>query len=153
MKFVIGDTDLSEALWRPAQVNRDWAVVLDGVASAIREIEPAVRLEHHGPGQISGCTWDFHVNAEGKGPGRGTTPWPSSAVNRWRVALSYRGPFLTALSWSDPALPADQVTDPNLDAHELRALEIPWEELRGDAEMRLDWSDVPTGFNLLFYEY
>ena len=40
-----------------------------------------------------------------------------------------------------------------LDAHELRALEIPWDELQGDASNRLDYSEMPNAFNLLFYEY
>jgi hypothetical protein len=33
------------------------------------------------------------------------------------------------------------------------ALEIPWDELQNNAEMRLDWSEMPNAFNLLFYEY
>lgn len=40
-----------------------------------------------------------------------------------------------------------------LDAHELMALEIPWDELQGNAANRLDYSEMPNAFNLLFYEY
>jgi hypothetical protein len=40
-----------------------------------------------------------------------------------------------------------------LDAHALRALEIPWEELQGNAADRLDYCEMPNAFNLLFYEY
>ncbi len=85
------------------------------------------------------------------------------------IALSYRGPFITALSWGDLSKPEDSMTSTvlvamakklaedlrltYLDAHELRAIEIPWDELQGDASNRLDYSEMPNAFNLLFYEY
>jgi len=39
----------------------------------------------------------------------------------------------------------------DLQAH--RALEIPWDELQGNAADRLDYSEMPNAFNLLLYEY
>ena len=162
-------SDVYEALWRPAQVNREWATAIDGVACALRDVEPTVRLEHRGPGQISGCVWTFFVDEEGRGRGPRLDGWPVGAAAMWEVAFSYRGPFITALSWHDPKLPADKVTCPKLvrlvqkvaralgltylDAHEMGDWEIPWDELQGDAEMRLDYSDTATAFNLLFYEH
>jgi hypothetical protein len=158
-----------ESLWKPAHVTGGWATLIERVGAALRDIEPTVRLRHHEPGQISGCTWDFYVDANARGVGARVGPWPTDAIAWWRVALSFRGGLITALSWSDPDLAEDQITDPKLvrlaekiaqelrliylDAHELMALEIPWEDLQGDASNRLDWSEMPNAFNLLFYEY
>jgi hypothetical protein len=158
---------LSQALWAPAQVNPAWATMIEAVGCKLRCIEPAVRLWHHGPAEISGCTWDLFVDEKGNGIGAVGNPWPAQVWRAWRVALSYRGPFITALSWPEQG-PADDVTDPRLvqlveaialsadltylDVHEAQSLEIPWEHLQGDASSRLDWSAMPTAFNLLFYE-
>jgi len=115
------------------------------------------------------CT---ELDAQGRGVDISSGPgplWPKG-VRRWRIALSYRASLITAVSWSAPEKRDDDATDPELvelakkiaadlspliymDQHELRALEIPWDELQGDANMRLDWSETPNAFNLLFYEY
>lgn len=161
-------SEVYAALWSTVRTNPAWALLIESVGCALRRIEPSARLWHHGPGQISGCTWNIFVDFEGKGLGSVGNPWPSDVWRAWCVALSYRGPFITALSWPEQG-PADELTDPKLvqvvrgiaqsesltylDAHELMAWEVSWEELQGDAAMRLDWSDVPTAFNLLFYEY
>ena len=158
------------AIWSPVQVNPSWAVLIERIGDTLRAIEPQTRLRHTGgSGQISGCLWDFYVNSHAQGVGPKRVPWPANASRAWEVALSYRGPFVTATSWTDESSPPDEITDPKLvqlveeiarserltylDAHEAQAWTFTWDELQGDASMRLDWSDTPTAFNLLFYEY
>lgn len=158
-------SDVYEALWCPAIQNEE---TIERLSLALRRIESAVVPEHHGPGQESGCTWSFFVDAKGNGLGPGPGAWPHDAVRLCQVAFSYRGPFLTALSWNDPRFMPEAPTDPllvtqvkqigltlnleYLDAWQLLAWEIPWDELKGDASMRLDSSEMPNAFNLLFYE-
>jgi hypothetical protein len=165
---MINKASLYEALWQSAQVSPDWATAIDGVACSLREVEPTVRLGHRGPGQISGCVWTLYVDGDGRGRGPRAGGWPDGAIAMWEVALSYRAPLITALSWSDPRLAADEMTCPRLvglvqgmartlgltyvDAREMGEWEIPWDELKGDAELRLDYSETATAFNLLFYE-
>ncbi|WP_286747927.1 hypothetical protein, partial [Aquabacterium sp. UBA2148] len=113
--------------------------------------------------------WHFIVKRDGSRTNHLSEEFVVGEDERWKIALSYRGPFITALSWSDLNHREDQVTSPALvamvqkiaedlrltylDAHELRALEIPWDELQGNAADRLDYSEMPNAFNLLFYEY
>lgn len=135
----------------------------------IRRVDLAAFASHVGPGQISGCIWNLFIDENGRGCGAGMGPWPRSAVKAWQICYSYRAPLITALSWSEPGKKEDEPADPQLiafarsaadelgllfvDAHQLQALDIPWGELPPDAELRLDWSNKATGFNLLFYEY
>ncbi len=166
-------TDIVTAsLWNARQVHPFWAKAIDSIGSVLRELEPSVRISHHGPGEESGCTWQIYVDAAGKGVGARTGPWPRSAAGAWEVALSYRGPLITALSWSHPDRAEDVVTDARLvrfvtgiaadlgltyaDAHDLRRCVIPWEtpdDLPPEVMNRLDWSSEANAFNLLFYEY
>ncbi|XVJ69750.1 MAG: hypothetical protein HEQ39_08905 [Rhizobacter sp.] len=170
--YLISNIDLSKVLWLDSKVSQTWAAYLIGIDRKLHAIAASVCFEHHGPGHTSGCTWDLFVDEKGKVCDIASSPgprWPKG-VSRWRIALSYRASLITAISWSDPEKREDDVTDLKLvalakeiatdlspliymDQHELRALEIPWDELQGDANMRLDWSEMPNAFNLLFYEY
>jgi hypothetical protein len=160
--------DLSAFLWRYDQHIPSWAYFITGIDRRLTAIDHKARVRHHGPGRVSGCTWDLLVDASGRGLSEWTDEWPAG-TERWEIALSYRGPLITALSWRAHLQAADTMTSPRLvalagsiasqfnlnylDAHELQGLEIPWDELQGDANMRLDWSEMPNAFNLLFYEY
>jgi hypothetical protein len=164
---IIHGVDLTAFLWQPPQVNRWWASAIVEIDRQLRSIDDAAEFDQPGGAHVSGCTWDLWMNQYGDRLTKVERSIPSPP--RWRVALSFRGPLLTALSWSRPNDFEDKVTcEPlvalvkklatqlrftYLDAHELRALEIPWDELQGDANLRLDWSDSPNAFNLLFYEY
>jgi hypothetical protein len=165
-KHLIEDVDISAFLWREAQVTQGWTYFITGIDRRLFAIEPTVRIQHHGPCMPSGCTWNFWVDAAGKG--HGDRSWPAG-VERWEVALSYRGPLITALSWSHAGQREDAVTNEKLvsltkslatdlgltylDAHKLSAYEIAWDELTAEANGRLDYADMPNAFNLLFYEY
>lgn len=168
--YFLHDVNLAEYLWRDRHIDDlFWARALVGIDRRLRSIEPTVDIEHSGPGHISGCSWTFLVNAQNQGIGNSFVGWPEGTVARWKVAFSYRGPFITALSWTSPSLPEDAPVSLQLvslvqeiasslnltylDAHELMACEIPMDELQGDAPLRLDWSDTANAFNLLFYEY
>jgi hypothetical protein len=167
MKIVLHDFDLTSFLWRETPPAA-WAYFITGIDRRLTAIDPKAKVEHHGPGRVSGCTWGLLVDAAGCGLSEWTDDWPEG-TEQWEIALSYRGPLITALSWKAYREPEDAVTSPRLvalardiasqfhlnylDAHELQNLEIPWDELQGDANMRLDWSDMPNAFNLLFYEY
>jgi hypothetical protein len=171
VSFVLDGLDLSQLLWRDAQVHPTWAKYLIHIDRKLRLIEPTSCLLHHPPGRISGCTWNFLVDEKTQGCGlKSGLGWPPNVVAEWRIALSYRASLITAISWSQPDKGEDAVTDPKLvalvkaiandlsplvyiDQHRLRAFEVSWEELQGDANMRLDWSETPNAFNLLFYEY
>jgi hypothetical protein len=168
MNIVLRDFDLTPHLWREAQHIPEWAYFITGIDRRLIAIDPKARVGHHGPGRVSGCTWDLLVDASGRGLSQWTDEWPVG-TERWEIALSYRGPLITALSWKSYHQSEETVTSAPLvalarqlasdfhlnylDAHDLRALEIPWDELQGDANMRLDWSEMPNAFNLLFYEY
>jgi hypothetical protein len=159
---------LTDFLWRCTQDMPSWAYFITGIDRRLTAIDPKAKVEHHGPRRVSGCTWGLLVDATGCGLSQWTDDWPEG-TERWEIALSYRGPLITALSWKTYREPEDAVTSPRLvalardiasqfhlsylDAHELQNLEIPWDDLQGDANMRLDWSDMPNAFNLLFYEY
>jgi hypothetical protein len=168
MNILLRDFDLTPFLWRETEHIPQWAYFITCIDRRLTAIHPEARVGHHGPGRVSGCTWALLVDAAGRGLGEWTDDWPEG-TERWEISLSYRGPLITALSWKAYRQPEDSVTSPRLvalardiasqfhlnyfDAHELRNLEIPWDELQGDANMRLDWSDMPNAFNLLFYEY
>ena len=168
-RFELSGVDLTDFLWRDAQVNSAWTHFIIGIDRRLRAIEPDVFIEHHGPGRLSGCTWRMLVGADGKGCGeKKCLIWPAGA-ERWELTLSYRGPLITALSWRSQDESEDETTSVQLvelarelaaelrltylDQRELRAFEIPWDDIQGDANLRLDWSDQPNAFNLLFYEY
>jgi hypothetical protein len=167
-RYQVQGVELTDFLWRCTQDMPSWAYFITGIDRHLTAIEPATKVTHHGPARVSGCSWELLVDASGRGLGGQWTNWPVGA-ERWSVVLSYRGPLMTAISWSAPDGAEDAVTSPRLvalvrqiasefrlkylDAHELRAFEIPWDELQGDANLRLDWSDMPNAFNLLFYEY
>lgn len=158
--------DLSEYIWNDTNVHDVTLITID---RAIMALGRDVRLTFGGPGDTSGIAWHFIVNHDGSRTNHRSEEFVVGQDERWKIALSYRGPFITALSWSDLNQPEDQVTSPALvtmvqklaeglrltylDAHELRALEIPWDELQGNAADRLDYSEMPNAFNLLFYEY
>lgn len=162
----IGETDLSEYLWKDTNVHDRTLIRID---RAVVALDPKVEIGHGGPGDWSGIQWTFLARRDGSATPRNYASFCLGEDERWRIALSYRGPFITALSWRDPNNFEDKVTSPALvslvkqlaeklrltylDAHELRALEIPWDELQGNASNRLDYSEMPNAFNLLFYEY
>ncbi len=162
----IGETDLSEYIWNDTNVHD---VTLISIDRAVMALGRDVRLTFGGPGDTSGIAWHFIVNRDGTRTDHTSEEFVVGEDERWKIALSYRGPFITALSWHDPNNFEDKVTSPALvslvrqlaeklhltylDAHELRALEIPWDELQGNASNRLDYSEMPNAFNLLFYEY
>lgn len=165
-RLLVRNVDLSEYIWNGVHVHDRSLIAID---RAVVALDQKPFLSSGGPGDISGIAWIFLV----KGDGTRTTHDDASFVvgedERWEIALSYRGPFITALSWRDPNDFEDKVTSPALvrlvkqlaeklrlnylDAHDLRALEIPWDELQGNAANRLDYSEMPNAFNLLFYEY
>lgn len=162
----IGTTDLAEYIWNETHVHDVTLITID---RAVMALGRDVRLTFGGPGDTSGIAWHFIVKRDGSRTDHGSEEFVVGEDERWEIALSYRGPFITALSWHDLSQPADQVTSPALvcmvkklaedlrltylDAHELMALEIPWDELEGNASNRLDYSEMPNAFNLLFYEY
>ena len=157
--------DLAPYLWAQRDPDVPSLLKIDRVLYAI---DPRLKFSEGGPGQVSGCSWMFLTTPEGKPSKRGYEEFVVGTDERWTSAASYRGPFLTALSQRDLEQREDQTPSPALvqlvkklaenlrliylDAHELRALEIPWEELQNNAEMRLDWSEMPNAFNLLFFE-
>lgn len=162
----VGGVDLSEYIWNDTNVHDVTLITID---RAIVALGRDVRLTFGGPGDTSGIAWHFIVNCDGSRTDHSTEEFVAGEDERWEIALSYRGPFITALSWSDLNQRANQVTSPALvfivkklaedlrltylDAHKLMALEIPWDELQGNAVDRLDYSELPNAFNLLFYEY
>ena len=96
-------------------------------------------------------------------------PGWARGVNLWRVSLSYRGPLISAVSCSGGLSHGEDIsTNPKLvalcismaaelglsylDVHELRACVISWDEMTEEACERLDYSDMPNAFSLLFYE-
>lgn len=165
-KLCIGDVDLSEYIWRDTKVHDRTLMRIDRTVVAL---DPEVDVGHGGPGDWSGIQWIFLVKRDGTRTDHDDSTFVIGEDERWLIALSYRGPFITALSWRDLNDSEDKVTSPALvtmveklakdlrltylDAHELRALEIPWDELQGNASDRLDYSEMPNAFNLLFYEY
>lgn len=165
-KYLISDVDVSEYLWNNCNKHEPTLLRIDRTVCAI-DSKPF--FDRHPPGENSGCSWTFLAKRDGSQTTHDDASFVVGEDERWRIALSYRGPFITALSWRDIDNREDVVTSPvlvdmvkklaqdlgltYLDAHELRDLEIPWDELQNDAEMRLDWSEMPTAFNLLFYEY
>lgn len=165
-KLHIGATDLSEYIWNDTNVHDVTLLTIDRAVIALGR---DVRLTFGGPGDTSGIAWHFIVKRDGSKADHSSEEFVVGEDERWKVALSYRGPFITALSWPSLSQRADQVTSPALvcmvkklaehlcltylDAHELMALEIPWDELQGNAANRLDYSEMPNAFNLLFYEY
>ena len=165
-RLFIGNVDLSEYIWNDAHVPDRSLIAID---RAVVALDPKPFLDRGGPGAISGIAWIFLVRADGTRTAHDDASFVVGEDERWKIALSYRGPFVTALSWRDIDKREDAVTSPALvamvknlaeklpliylDAHELRALEIPWDELQNNAEMRLDYSEMPNAFNLLFYEY
>lgn len=164
--FCVGGVDISEYIWNETHVHDTTLITIDRAAVSMY---PKVRLSWGGPCDTSGIQWIFFAKNDGTRTDHDETNFVEGEDEKWEIALSYRGPFITALSWSDLNRSADSVTSPALvamvkkmaeelrltylDAHELMDLEIPWDELQNDAEMRLDWSEMPTAFNLLFYEY
>jgi hypothetical protein len=164
--YKIAGFDLAPYLWAQCSPFVPELLKIDRVLYAI---DPRLKFSEGGPGHVSGCSWLFLTTPEGKPSKRGYEEFVVETDERWEVAASYRGPFLTAISQRDLAQREDQTPSPALvqlvkklaadlglvylDAHELRALEIPWDELQGDAEARLDYSEMPNAFNLLFYEY
>lgn len=162
----VGGVDLSGFIWNETNVHDVTLITID---RAVMALGRDVRLTFGGPGDTSGIAWHFIVNRDGSRTNHGSDEFVVGENERWKIALSYRGPFVTALSWRDLNLQEDPVTSPALiamvkelaenlrlnylDAHELRALEIPWDELQGNAASRLDYSEMPNAFNLLFYEY
>lgn len=172
----IGDVDLAEYIWKDEHVNDLAAIMID---RAVVALDSEAKFHHGGPGRTSGIFWGFYVTKNGSPSPRNRTNFSIDEDERWEIAMSYRGPYITALSFHGVHRPedhpglitmvADKITSPSLvamtkklaqelrliylDAHELRALEIPWEELQGDAANRLDYSEMPNAFNLLFYEY
>jgi hypothetical protein len=162
----IGDTDLSEYIWNDTHVHDTTLITID---RAVVALFPKVHLSWGGPGDTSGIQWAFLVKRDGTCTDHDCSNFVVGEDEKWKIALSYRGPFITALSWRDLNTFEDKITSPALvamvkklaeklrltylDAHELRALEIPWDELQGNAADRLDYSEVPNAFNLLFYEY
>jgi hypothetical protein len=153
MKIALRGFDLTTFLWRDSQHIPEWAYFITGIDRHLTAVDRKARVGHHGPGRVSGCTWALLVDAAGCGLSEWTDDWPEG-TERWQISLSYRGPLITAVSWKAYREPEDSVTSPRLvalakdlasqfhlnyfDAHELRALEIPWYELQGDADMRLD---------------
>jgi hypothetical protein len=162
----IGHTDLAEYIWNDTRVHDTTVITIDRTAVALY---PKVHLSWGGPGDTSGIQWIFFVRNDGTRTEHDVDSFVIGEDEKWKIALSYRGPFITALSWHDPNNFEDKVPSPALvrlvkqlaeqlrltylDAHELRALEIPWDELQGNASSRLDYSEMPNAFNLLFYEY
>lgn len=165
-RLFIGNVDLSEYIWNDRHVHDRSLIAID---RAVVALNPKPFLNRGGPGDISGIAWFFLVRADGTRTTHDDASFVAGEDERWEIALSYRGPFITALSWRDIDKREDAVTSPALvamvkkladdlrltylDAHELRALEIPWDELQGNAADRLDYSEMPNAFNLLFYEY
>ena len=166
--LMIGGVDLSPYIWNDTSV-QDWpqAITID---RAVIALDPEAGVGHGGPGDWSGIHWTFLARNDGTRTEHNHDSFAIGEDERWRIALSYRGPFITALSWRDLKNCEDKVTSPALvamvkklaeklrltylDAHQLRALEIPWDELQNDAEMRLDdYTTLPNAFTLLFYEY
>lgn len=162
----IGDVDLSEYIWNDTHVHDTSVITIDRAAVSMHA---EVHLSFGGPGDTSGIAWTFLARRDGTRTSHDDSTFAAGEDEKWKIALSYRGPFVTALSWSDLDNPPDQLTSPALvamvkklaerlrlhylDAHELMALEIPWEELQGNASSRLDYCEMPNAFNMLFYEY
>lgn len=162
----LGGIDLSEYIWNDTNVHDVTLLTID---RAIVALGRDVRLNFGGPGDTSGIAWHFIVHRDGTRTDHKTEEFVVGEDERWEIALSYRGPFITALSWRELNQRADQLTSPALasmvkklaedlrltylDAYELMALKIPWDELQGNASNRLDYSETPNAFNLLFYEY
>lgn len=165
-RYRIAGIDLAPWLWSERAPD---VLSLFKIDRALHSIDSELKLSEGGPGQVSGCTWLLLAAPDGGPSKEGYESFEVGKDERWRFAASYRGPFLTALSQRDLLLREDAVTSPALvelakrlaadlnltylNAHELRALEIPWDELQGNASDRLDWSEMPNAFNLLFYEY
>lgn len=172
----IRDIDLSEYIWNDENINDSAAIMID---RAVVALDPKANFHHGGPGRTSGIFWGFYVTKKGAPTPRDRSNFSIDEDERWEIAMSYRGPYITALSHHGVHRPEDRpdlitlvmdkTTSPSLvamtkklaqelrliylDAHELMALEIPWHELQGDAADRLDYSEMPNAFNLLFYEY
>jgi len=162
----VGGVELNEYIWNDTHVHDMTVITID---RAVVSLYPKVHLSWGGPGDTSGIQWTFLVRKDGTRTEHEDGSFVIGEDEKWKLALSYRGPFLTALSWHDPNNVEDELTSPALvrlvkqlaeklrltylDAHELRALEIPWDELQGNASNRLDYSEMPNAFNLLFYEY
>lgn len=165
-KYLVSNIDISEYLWSDRNKHEPSLLKTDRVVCSL---DSNPHFDRHPPAENSGCSWTFLAKRDGTRTAHDDASFVVGEDERWQIALSYRGPFITALSWSDLDKREDQVTSPALvsmvkkladdlrltylDAHELRALEIPWDELQGNAEARLDWSEMPNAFNLLFYEY
>ena len=163
--YLISGIDLSKFLWRGCSTHEPSLLKID---RAVCAIDSKPHFDRHPPGENSGCSWTFIARKDGTRSDSDDHSFVAGEDERWQIALSYRGPFITALSWSDLDKREDQVTSPALvsmvkklaedlrltylDAHELMALAIPWDELKGDAVDRLDHSEMPNAFNLLFYE-
>lgn len=165
-QYVIAGIDLTHWLWEKCSPNVRSLIKID---RALYAIDQRLKFSEIGPGQISGCTWLLVTTPSGKRSESGYESFQPGIDERWELAASYRGPFLTAISQRDLSKREDRETSPALvelaqqlanelnlvylDAHELRAMEIPWEDLQGDSANRLDYSEMPSAFNLLFYEY
>lgn len=164
-KYQIGNVDITDSLWRESQIHWGWTDSITAIDRRMRAIDPRVRFEHHGPRQPSGCTWELWADELENIPKNWGRP---GRYELWTVALSYQGPLITGLSWRRKDKTQDVVTSPELvgtcvemardlrltylDAHELRACEIPRDELNEEASRRLSDSALPNAFNLLFYE-
>lgn len=162
----LGGVDLSEYIWNDTRVHDTTVITIDRATVAMH---PKVHLSFGGPGDTSGIAWTFLAKRDGTRTDHDDDTFEIGEDEKWKIALSYRGPFITALSWRDPNQREDQVTSPALvamteklaerlrlhylDAHDLMTLEVPWDELQGNAADRLDYSEMPNAFNLLFYEY
>ncbi|MGC4396391.1 hypothetical protein [Hydrogenophaga sp. T2] len=172
----IGDIDLSEYVWQPTHVHDRTVIRID---RAVMALDPEAEISNGGPGERSGIQWSFLVTKNGQPTPRKLQEFLTGEDEQWQIALSYRGPLITAISFQGERragnrpdlihMMADKVTSPALvamtkkladdlrlvylDAGELMALEIPWDELQGNAADRLDYSEMPNAFNLLFYEY
>lgn len=162
----IGNNDLSDHIWNDTHVHDATLITID---RAVVRLDPKVRVSFGGPGDTSGITWRFIVQKDGSPSLHERDAFTKGVDEKWEISLSYRGPLITAISWQNPDEPEDMSTSPALvamaqkladdlrltylDAHELMALEIPWDELQGNAADRLDYCEMPNAFNLLFYEY
>jgi hypothetical protein len=152
-------------------------------------IDQAIRVRFplsHGPhrdalgdprfygGGSSGSHWLIVFNRQGehvilpalKPEGEGNT----SGYREWEIALSCRGPILTAseqiqggTAWEfaaemDPTLAswaralAQQFGLHYVDAAELLAWQVDPATMTEEMQMRMDYTDNPSAFQLLFYE-
>lgn len=170
----IANVDLAEYIWNDENVNVSASILID---RAVVALDPRAGFHRGGPGHTSGIFWGFYVTKKGAPTPRSRSEFSIEKDEKWEIAMSYRGPYITALSYHGEHRPedrsdqftmiSDKTTSPALvtmvkklaedlrltylDAHELMSLEISWDELQNNAEMRLDYSE-PNAFNLLFYE-